>query len=248
MAFDIDIQHWPTISAFTAHLQTVPRPAWVKGICNHNTYRPNEAQWRGTASMTSMMHTYIAKGWDAGPHLYLCAEAPNAPSTVGIWQLTPLDHPGIHAGACNATHIGIENVGDFDSRPPTAAQLTLLLAVNRAILQRWGIAPDSVRVHNECMSGRTCPGKYLTGPMIRNALKSDWPRPTDPFERWGPIGKPQGAAVDFATPKAWLVNQKLGACVVPETYSMSGRYSVTEFQAGIIIYYRERGAALVELF
>lgn len=175
MAFDIDIQHWPTISAFAAHLQTVPRPAWCRGITHHNTYRPDESQWRGTASMISMRDTYVAKGWDAGPHLYLAAHAPNAPHAVGIWQMTPLGHRGIHAGACNADRLGIEHVGDFQARPPTADQYTLLITVSLLILHHWGLPPDAVNVHNECMQGRTCPGKHLTGTQIRADLSKPPP-------------------------------------------------------------------------
>lgn len=177
MPFDIDIQHWPTISAFTAYLQGVPRPSWCTGLTNHNTYIPNEKQWHGRASVESCMQTYIAKGWSAGPHLFLAAEAPNSADT-GIWQMTPLGHIGVHAGACNANHLGIENVGDFDARAPSPAQYTLLLAVNRALLEHWMLTPMSVNVHNECMTGRTCPGKHLTGAQIRASLNAAWPRPT----------------------------------------------------------------------
>jgi hypothetical protein len=185
--FDAQIIHWPTLSAFTAYLQGVPRPRWCKGITNHNTYIPNETQWRGRASVESCMQTYIAKGWSAGPHLFLVAEAPN-PADTGIWQLTPLTHIGVHAGACNADHLGVENVGDFDARPPSPAQYTLLLAVNRAILERWGMPPAQVNVHNECMSGRTCPGKYLTGAQIRASLNSAWTSPRIRTVKAGPRG------------------------------------------------------------
>lgn len=181
-SFDIDVRHWPTLSAFTAYLQTVPRPAWCTGLTNHNTYIPNEKQWRGAISMSSMRDTYIAKGWSSGPNLYLCAEAPN-PIDTGIWQMTPITRPGTHAGACNAHHLGIENVGDFDAAPPSADQLTLLLAVNRIILATWGLPPESVNVHNECMAGRTCPGKYLTGAMIRKALKEGWNAQPQPLTK-----------------------------------------------------------------
>lgn len=195
------------------------------------------------------MQTYIAKGWSAGPHLFLAAEAPN-PADTGIWQLTPLSHLGVHAGACNVDHLGIENVGDFDAHPPSPAQLTLLLAVNRALLARWMLTPANVNVHNECMTGRTCPGKYLTGTQIRAALSGSWPvtTPPDPFARWGAIGKPTGISQGFAVPRAWLVNQVLGKCVAPETYSASGKYSVTEFESGIITYFAARNVALVERF
>ncbi len=176
MPFDIDIKHWRTIAEFTAYLRSIPRPSWCAGVTNHNTYIPNEKQWRGLASMRSMRDVYIAKGWTAGPHLFLCAAAPNSADT-GIFQMTPLTRPGVHAGACNTHHLGIENVGDFDAHPPTLDQYTLLLAVNRAILEHWGLSPSSVNVHNECMTGRTCPGKYLTGAQIRADLSREWPRP-----------------------------------------------------------------------
>lgn len=177
MAFYSTIIHWRNIAEFTAALVTIPRPAWCRRLCNHNTYIPNEDQWRGMASMLSMRATYIAKGWPSGPHLYLCAQSPN-PSDTGIWQLTPITRPGTHAGECNTNSLGIENVGDFDRAPPSAAQYALLFAVNRLIMQHWGIPPASVVVHNECMPGRTCPGKYVTGTQIRADLNTPIPRPT----------------------------------------------------------------------
>jgi hypothetical protein len=248
-SFDADFQHWPTLAAFTAYLQGVPRPAWCTGITNHNTYIPNELQWRGLASMQSMRATYIAKGWSAGPHLYLCAEAPN-PADTGIWQMTPsemsactpaLATPTTWASRTSATSMPVRRL---------QPNIHLLLAVNRAILAWWGIPPEKVNVHNECMAGRTCPGKYLTGTQIRASLNSAWSPapPTDPFARWGDVGKPTGAAVGFATPRTWLVNQALGKCVAPETYSTSGAYSVTEFEHGLITYFKARNVALVEKF
>lgn len=172
--FDMQLIHWPTVASFAAYLQPIPRPAWVRGLTNHNTYIPDETQWAGVASMNSMRQTYIAKGWTSGPHLYLVAHAPN-PADTGIWQMTPITHPGTHAGACNATHVGLESCGNFNARPPTNEQYTLLLTVNRLLLAHWGIPPSSVLVHNECMTGRTCPGKYLTGTQIRADLSQPPP-------------------------------------------------------------------------
>lgn len=173
MSFDAHILHWPTLDAFIQHLAGIPRPKWCKRITNHNTYIPNESQWRGMPSVEACKTTYIGKGWGSGPHLFVAAEAPN-PAHRGIFQLTPITHPGTHAGACNYDSLGIEHVGDFDARPPTQAQYNLLLAVNRAILQRWMIRPEQVNVHNECMA-RTCPGRHLTGAKIRKDLMAGLP-------------------------------------------------------------------------
>jgi hypothetical protein len=172
--FDADIKHWPSVGAFAEYLRTVSRPSWCKGITNHNTYIPNETQWRGLASMESMQTTYVGKGWSAGPHLYLAAEAPKA-ADRGIWQMTPLQHVGVHAGPCNSSRLGIENVGDFDARPPTPAQYQLLLDVNRAILHAWLLTPDRVNVHKECMPDRTCPGRYLDPAKLRADLETGAP-------------------------------------------------------------------------
>lgn len=177
--FDMQVIHWPTLAEFVMYLAEIDRPAWCHGITNHNTYIPNALQWRGLVSMQSMRQTYIGKGWSAGPNLYLAAECSN-PADRGIWQMTPIIHVGVHAGPCNSDHLGVENVGDFDAAPPSAAQYGLLLGVNRAILQRWGIPPEKVNVHNECMSGRTCPGKHLTGAQIRADLAKPIVRPPPP--------------------------------------------------------------------
>ena len=245
-AFDADIKHWPTIAAFAAYLQGVPRPGWCTGITNHNSYQPDERNWAGMDSMTSMRDFYRdTRKWSAGPHLFLAAAAPD-PKNTGIFQMTPLGHVGVHAGACNGSRIGIEWVGNFEARPPTPDQYTLGIAVNLLILQHWGMPPENVNVHNECMA-RTCPGKYLTGTQIRDSLSSK-PAPVDPFEAWGALGKPEGVAKGFAVPKAWLVNKKLGACVSPETYSVSGKYSITEFAKGAILYFKARNTTVVELF
>jgi hypothetical protein len=176
-SFDAEFKHWPTVDAFIAYLATVPRPSWCTGITNHNTDIPNEFQWHGLKSLESMRATYIGKGWSAGPHLYLAAEAPD-PADTGIWQMTPLGHRGVHAGPCNTDHLGIENVGDFDARPPSPAQYDLMLCVNRAILQHWLLTPERVAVHNECMPGRTCPGRHLNPKQLRADLAAPMPAPT----------------------------------------------------------------------
>jgi hypothetical protein len=215
MPFDAAIRHWPNLDAFAAYLRTVPRPVWCKGLTNHNTYIPNEMQWRGIASVESCMTTYIGKGWSAGPHLFLAAEAPSALDR-GIFQLTPMSHPGVHAGPCNDDRLGIENVGDFDARPPSPAQYQFLLAVNRLLLQTWGLAPSTVNVHNECMA-RTCPGRYLTGAQIRADLaKAVLPPPK--FTPYRTLGLPIYQRQDGTGPLAGHL-QPDEAVIVDVTYA-----------------------------
>lgn len=177
MSFDATIIHWRTIAEFAAALKTIKRPAWCAALTHHNTYVPDDLTWRGMASMLSMRDFYRdTRGWPSGPHLYLCAQAPN-PADTGIWQMTPITHVGTHAGACNRDHLGIENVGNFEDRAPSPDQYALLIQITRLILQQWGLPPEKVNVHNECMTGRTCPGKHLTGAQIRADLLVPIPRP-----------------------------------------------------------------------
>lgn len=219
--FDMQVIHWPTLAEFVAYLDDIDRPSWCHGITNHNTFIPNALQWRGLVSMQSMRQTYVGKGWSAGPNLYLAAEAPN-PNDRGIWQMTPITHVGVHAGPCNSDHLGVENVGDFDAAPPSVAQYQLLLDVNRAILQRWGIPPENVNVHNECMTGRTCPGKYLTGAQIRADLMTPIARP--------PVITPDTALL--APPRA-----SQAQCVAYLTRRPTGEYTPYDVASIVRSYY-----------
>jgi hypothetical protein len=177
MTFDATIIHWRTIGEFAVALKTIKRPSWCRGVTHHNTYVPDDLTWRGMASMISMRDFYRdTRGWTSGPHLYLCAQAPN-PTDTGIWQMTPITHVGTHAGDCNHDHLGIESVGNFEDRAPSPDQYALLLQITRLVLQQWGLPPEKVNVHNECMTGRTCPGKHLTGAQIRADLQRPINRP-----------------------------------------------------------------------
>jgi len=178
-AFDSTIIHWRTLDEFANALVKITRPAWLQGITHHNTYKPDETTWRGMASMLSMRQFYINKDWTSGPNLFICAQCPNV-NDIGIWQLTPITHQGTHAGACNSTHLGIENVANWEAREPTKAQYTLMMLVTRLLMQHWGLPPTAVNVHNECMTGRTCPGRYVTGTQIRADLALPVPRPPPP--------------------------------------------------------------------
>lgn len=141
-------------AALAAWLSTQPRPLWgVLGSTYHNTFIPDESQWRGAASMTSMARYYEDLGWSSGPHLFLAAGTAHD----GIWVMTSPTQPGTHAGACNAKRFGLEVVGNFAERPMTRAQLVLLSEAAAALHDWAGLGPDIV-AHRDCMPGRTCPG------------------------------------------------------------------------------------------
>jgi N-acetylmuramoyl-L-alanine amidase-like protein len=171
MAFNSVNLHFKTPSDFAAWLAKLTLTAWHPvGSTYHNTYRPTEAQWRGMASMFSMQATYVSKGWTTGPCCYLALHSPD-PADDGIFVMTPPTVPGTHAGGCNPKRFGIEVVGDFQSKPPSAAQQQLLIDTVAA-LHRWAkIGPD-LNAHRDCMADRTCPGDafYALKPQLQQRL------------------------------------------------------------------------------
>jgi hypothetical protein len=175
--FLLDMRHWPTVADFEAHLggydPTITAP-WAKGLTYHHTYRPLASQWTGAPSIQGLKRTYLAKKptpWDRGPHLVIVWGSPD-PANDGIWQFTPLDVPGIHAGACNPTHWGIEVAGDYDDAPWPTGVRDLALGAGAALLRWKGIGVDgyTVRGHKECLANKSCPGDAVRMADVRTAL------------------------------------------------------------------------------
>jgi hypothetical protein len=162
--------HYPTLAAYEAALLPFHKPDWIKGITLHHSYSPTVAQWRGLASMNALERFYRdTKGWDAAPHLFLVAGS-KQPDNNGIWAGTPLAHPGIHAGRCNADHIGIEIVGNYDLTPWPADVSNLVYGMVH-LLMRWGHIPaNMVQGHRECLNNKSCPGKMIDMNIVRSRL------------------------------------------------------------------------------
>lgn len=250
MAFNSINRQFKTVNDFTAYLAILPAPTWgVIASCGHNTYRPTEAQWRGLVSMKSMQATYVAKGWTAGPCLYVALGAPN-PAHDGIFVMTPPTSEGIHGVTCNPTHFGVELVGDFQNNPPSAAQQTLFLDAIAA-LHRWAKLGPLFNMHRDCVK-RTCPGDafYALKAQLQVGLVARLRTPsTDPWHAWGAIDRPDLIAQKFAIPQLWLKNRAtLGQCLRGERYDIPG-VSRTMFQGGEVRFFKASDAApgVVEL-
>ena len=171
--FAIDVRQWKTIDEFRAHLAAHdPSVApWSRGVIIHHTWKPTGDDWRGVKSLLSIARFYQSKGWTAGPHLFICTDAPNA-SDNGIFQMTPLNVRGIHAGRFNATHWGIEVVGNFDLRPWDSAQ-TEYTTQTAAALLGWRSLPadyNTIRGHRETGSPKTCPGRMVDMNHVRSLI------------------------------------------------------------------------------
>ena len=177
--FDADIRQWTTWQAFREHLFQHDRRIcnWVGGAVIHHTWKPVPADWRGIASVESLQRFYIAKGWTAGPHLFICAGSPN-PSDDGIFQLTPLNLRGVHATICNATTWGIEVVGDYDKAPWSDATSALVTHAVRALFdwRELDTTPKTLKGHRVCNSPKTCPGTSIHLDHVRRQVLAldDW--------------------------------------------------------------------------
>lgn len=169
MSFAWQTTHYHDLVAYRAALLPFKKPLWITGITIHHTYRPNRADWRGYKSMEFLSRHYRQLGWSAGPHLFLAALTPG-PFTDGIWAGTPLAVPGVHAGVCNGSHIGVEVVGDYDKEPWPRPVAELVYGVV-ALLMRWGRIPLSrVQGHRECLKNKSCPGRQIDMNIVRGEL------------------------------------------------------------------------------
>lgn len=156
-----DIRHWPTLDAFAAHLAAHDPAicAWVKGVTVHHTVIPTVAQWDGRRTMDGMLRFYEDKGWDGAPHLFVAPD--------GIWQMNPLNLPGIHAGRCNVDHWGVEVVGNYDRITWREPIRSFAYGAIVALLHWRGLGADAVKGHRECLNNKSCPGTAINMNDVR---------------------------------------------------------------------------------
>lgn len=176
MTFAADIKRWSTVTEFAAYLQGYD-PAiarWADGVTLHHTYTPTLGDWRGFTTVKGTRDYYIYSvpnadgtkgGWTAGPHLFIAHGSPRA-EWDGIYQLTPLNIPGIHAGKCNSHLWGIEVVGRYDLVPWSSALAEKVYGVVCALLN-WRGLPANVKGHRECLPNKSCPGNAIKMDAVR---------------------------------------------------------------------------------
>lgn len=171
MSYALTGQNW-TPRDFAAYLAGLKRPAWVRGITLHHTAAPSLAQRpRGLTEqhMRNLADYYRNDlGWKAGPHLFI--------DELLIHGLTPLDERGTHARSFNATHLGIEVLGDYDAESPLTGRglqcWTTAAGAVRALLNWLGLPNWAVNFHrDDPRTTKTCPGKLVTMEWVQGLLK-----------------------------------------------------------------------------
>jgi hypothetical protein len=173
--FAMDVRQWRTVGAFRRHLAQYSAQAtapWARGVVMHHTIKPLAADWQGAASMLALARFYRhTNRWESGPHLFVVSGCPD-PRDAGIWQLSPLNRPGIHAGECNAAMWGIEVVGNYDGAtwPPDVAALAQ--GATAALLSWRGLSVTgaTLKGHRDCNSPKSCPGTALNMEAVRRGV------------------------------------------------------------------------------
>lgn len=209
------VEHWPTVAAFEAHLaQHQPSVcAWVERLVVHHTVVPTLAQWKGRASMDGLKRYYQGLRWHGGPHLFVAPD--------GIWQGTPMNTPGVHAGACNSVSIGIEMVGNYDAAPWEEPIRSLAEGTLLALLRWRGLPASSVLGHRECGSTKTCPGRAIDMNALRATLAAGLV-PDSAITPDTTLIAPARATADQAA--HFLVQRGLRGYTVTDVHTIATRY------------------------
>lgn len=148
---------------FATYVNALPFATWIpRGIVVHNTSAPTLAQ-RPLGFMQSHMNNlrdyYAGLKWSSGPHLFI--------DDKNIWLFSPLTSRGTHSPSFNATHIGIEMLGEYSSEDPWSGRgLGVLRNTKAAILAlgaRFNWTTQEILFHKQDpkTTHKDCPGKLI---------------------------------------------------------------------------------------
>lgn len=170
-----------TRAEFAAHVASLRWVAWKPaGITLHNTAAPRLDQWAESgaahqARIINLQHYYETQlGWHAGPHLFISRNYINGFSN--------LLQPGVHSRCFNATHIGIEMVGDFateefDSGDGAMVRDNAVFAM-ATLYRALNLDPKYLTFHKECTrDNHDCPGRKVNKADLINRILAEMGKP-----------------------------------------------------------------------
>lgn len=151
-----------------------------RGITLHNTSAPTLAQWaesgpKHDARIANLQSYYEGMGWHGGPHWFISRNWLNEFSN-------PLRR-GTHSRCYNATHFGIEMVGDFAVEPFDSGDGALVrdnaVFAMAVLCKCFGWDPAvAIVFHKDCqLDNHDCPGKLVTKADIMMRVKAEMERP-----------------------------------------------------------------------
>lgn len=169
MGFELVGRVW-TLEEFEGYVRGLDL-SWVRGVTLHHTSAPSlEQRPEGLKAqhIVNIRDYYKNRlGWSSGPHLFIDDDQ--------IWGMSSLERRGIHARSFNATHIGVEVLGDYDREPVDqgrgkACWETTSKAVG-SILRAAGLPRSAVNGHrDDPKTSKTCPGVHVDLDQFRQML------------------------------------------------------------------------------
>lgn len=154
-----------TREQFAARIAELQWTTWRPiGITLHNTAAPTLAQWaesgpKHEARIRNLQNYYETMGWKGGPHWFISRNWLNEFSN-------PLRR-GTHSPSFNATHFGIEMVGDYSYEPFDSGDGSLVrdnsVFAMAVLCRKFGFDPDhDIVLHKEdARTNHDCPGKLV---------------------------------------------------------------------------------------
>ena len=164
--------HSLTLREFARALDQFPFSRRIDAVHMHHTWRPNHSQYKGHDSIVAMwrFHTQ-SNGWsDIAQHITI---APDGTIWTGRhWNQPPASAAG-HNGNRTAGPFMFEMIGDFDHGHDRfeGEQRRVALAVIALVQQKFNLAPETLRFHNQ-MSTKSCPGSSLNYQEMVEAVRA----------------------------------------------------------------------------
>lgn len=156
--------------------------SWARGVTIHHTGSPTLAQrpsgWT-VQHMRNLRHFYQNElGWSSGPHLFTDDDQ--------VFGLSPVSARGVHAKSFNATHIGIEALGNYDTEAHDSGRGQLVWNTTAQIvailLEELDWDEDNINFHrDDPKTSKTCPGRKVSRDWFLNRVRSfQTHEPSDP--------------------------------------------------------------------
>lgn len=176
-----------TRAEFAAHVaELAPRMGWARGITLHNTGAPTLKQWAESgpahdARIDNLQRYYELPdpstgkvAWHAGPHSFISRNFING--------FSDLLKPGVHSRCFNATHIGVEMVGDyateeFDSGDGALVRDNAVFAM-ATLCKALNLDPKFLTFHKDCTrDNHDCPGRKVNKADVINRVLAEMGKP-----------------------------------------------------------------------